>query len=131
VAGPESIDEYLDSVPETMRGSLETLRRQIRAEVPDAVETVSYGVPMFKLGGRPLVSLGAASKHLSLYVMSPAVVEAHAADLQSFKPRQGLRPVHAGPTDPGGAREEARPGPDRRARLDLAGPRFDRRSARV
>jgi uncharacterized protein YdhG (YjbR/CyaY superfamily) len=89
VAGPESVDVYLDSVPQTMRGSLETLRRQIRAEVPDAAETVSYGVPMFKLGGRPLVSFGAASKHLSLYVMSPAVVEANAAELESFKLGKG------------------------------------------
>jgi uncharacterized protein YdhG (YjbR/CyaY superfamily) len=89
VAGAESVDAYLGSVPDTMRGSLEKLRSQIRGEVPDAVETVSYGVPMFKLGGRPLVSFGAASKHLSLYVMSPAVVEAHAADLEGFKLGKG------------------------------------------
>jgi uncharacterized protein YdhG (YjbR/CyaY superfamily) len=89
VAGPESVVGYLDSVPETMRSSLEKLRWQIRAEVPDASETISYGVPMFKLRGRPLVSFGAASKHLSLYVMSPAVVEAHAADLESFKLGKG------------------------------------------
>jgi uncharacterized protein YdhG (YjbR/CyaY superfamily) len=89
VAGPESIDAYLDSVPGTMRGSLEKLRRQIRAAAPDAVETISYQVPMFKLGGRPLVSFGAATKHLSFYVMSPAVVEAYAADLQGFKLGKG------------------------------------------
>jgi uncharacterized protein YdhG (YjbR/CyaY superfamily) len=89
VAGPESVDAYLDSVPATMRASLEELRRQIRAAAPDAVETISYQVPMFKLGGRPLVSFGAATKHLSLYCMSPAVVEAHAAELQSFKLGKG------------------------------------------
>jgi uncharacterized protein YdhG (YjbR/CyaY superfamily) len=89
VGGPESVDAYLDSVPATMRASLEELRRQIRAAAPDAVETIGYQVPMFKLGGRPLVSFGAATRHLSLYVMSPAVVEAHAADLEGFKLRKG------------------------------------------
>jgi uncharacterized protein YdhG (YjbR/CyaY superfamily) len=39
----DEIDDYLASLPEPKRGSLEQLRRDIRAEVPEAEEGISYG----------------------------------------------------------------------------------------
>jgi uncharacterized protein YdhG (YjbR/CyaY superfamily) len=84
-----SVDEFLAAVPERQRAALEDLRQVIRAAAPNATELINYGVPMFRLAGRNLVSFGAAKEHCSLYVQSPAVMEAHAAELASFKTTKG------------------------------------------
>ena len=84
-----TVDEFLASVPEPQRAALEELRRQIRAAAPGATELINYGVPMFRLDGRNLVSFAAGKDHCSFYVQSPAVMEAHVADLAGFKTRKG------------------------------------------
>jgi uncharacterized protein YdhG (YjbR/CyaY superfamily) len=84
-----TVDEFLADVPEPQRAALEQLRGQIRAAAPGATELINYGVPMFRLHGRNLVSFAAGKDHCSFYVQSPAVMEAHAADLTSFKTRKG------------------------------------------
>jgi uncharacterized protein YdhG (YjbR/CyaY superfamily) len=85
----DAIDEFLAVLPPAQRGALERLRGQLRRAAPDAVETISYGVPALKLHGRPLVSFGAAKGHCSFYVQSPAVIEAHAADLAGYRLTKG------------------------------------------
>jgi uncharacterized protein YdhG (YjbR/CyaY superfamily) len=52
----KDMDSYLAAVPKEMRTALEQLRKTIRSAAPEAEETVSYGVPMFKLHG-PLFRL--------------------------------------------------------------------------
>ena len=82
------VDAYLAKLPENARATLEILRKTIRAVAPDATETISYGVPGFKLK-RPLVSYGAARNHSALYVMSPAVMEALADELRGYDTSKG------------------------------------------
>jgi uncharacterized protein YdhG (YjbR/CyaY superfamily) len=84
-----TIDEFLASVPEEKRRALEDLRHHVRRAVPDATESINYGVPAFKLDGRPLVSFGASKEHCSFYVQSPAVVEAFADELRDFRLTKG------------------------------------------
>jgi uncharacterized protein YdhG (YjbR/CyaY superfamily) len=84
-----SVEEFLAAVPEPQRSALEDLRKVIRSAAPGATELINYGVPMFRLDGRNLVSFAAAKDHCSFYVQSPAVVEAHAAELKGFKTTKG------------------------------------------
>ena len=84
-----SIDEFLVKVPPDKRAALEDLRQVIRGAAPDATELINYGVPMFRLNGKNLVSYAAARDHCSFYVQSPAVMEAHAAELAGFKTSKG------------------------------------------
>lgn len=93
-----TIDQFLASIPDAQRTALEDLRRTIREAAPDATEGINYGVPAFKLNGRPLVSFGAAKNHLALYVQSPGVMEAHAAELKGFETTKGS--VHFSPDKP-------------------------------
>jgi uncharacterized protein YdhG (YjbR/CyaY superfamily) len=84
-----TVDSLLASVPEPQRAALQDLRTVIRAAAPDATEVINYGVPMLKLGGKNLVSFAAGKDHCSFYVQSPAVMEAHAAELKGFKTSKG------------------------------------------
>lgn len=84
-----SVDEFLAAIPPDQRAALEDLRRVIRAAAPEATELINYGVPMFRLNGRNLVSYAAAKDHCSFYVQSPAVMEAHAADLTGYHTTKG------------------------------------------
>ncbi len=63
-----TIDDYLADLPDAQRGALQRLREQIRAAAPDAVETISYGRPAFRLDGRYFVGFGATRKQCSFYV---------------------------------------------------------------
>jgi uncharacterized protein YdhG (YjbR/CyaY superfamily) len=85
----DSVDEFLTKVPEPGRAALQDLRTVIHKAAPGATELINYGVPMFRLGGRNLVSFAAGKGHCSFYVQSPAVMEAHAADLAGFKTSKG------------------------------------------
>ena len=94
------IDNVLAALPEDARTALEALRRTIAAAAPEAVESISYGVPAFKYRGRPLVSFGAAKNHCALYVQSPAVMEAHRDELASYDTSKGTLRFAAGAPPP-------------------------------
>lgn len=95
---PASIDEYLAGVPAGARRTLETLRRQIRAAAPAAVETISYGVPTFKHDGRPLVGFAAFAGHNSFFLMSTAAMDEFGPALQAYPTGKGtVRFSHATP----------------------------------
>jgi uncharacterized protein YdhG (YjbR/CyaY superfamily) len=85
----EDVDRYLAGVPEESRKTLEKLRKSIRAAAPGATEGISYGIPAFKLGGRPLVSYAALKDHCSFFPMSPAVLEAHRGELKKYETAKG------------------------------------------
>ena len=61
----ESIDECLASVPAEQRDVLEKLRGQIREAGPGTVETISYGIPFFKLGGEYVAGFAAYKRRCS------------------------------------------------------------------
>jgi uncharacterized protein YdhG (YjbR/CyaY superfamily) len=79
-----TIDEYLAGVPDDQRAALLQLREQIHAEVPDAVETISYGLPTFKLDGRWFVAFGVTKTQCSFYA-GGAPLEALADDLSGYR----------------------------------------------
>ncbi len=83
------VDAYLASVAPEARAALQKLRKAIRAVAPAAEEGFSYGLPAFRLDGRPLVCYGASKNHCSFLPMSPAVIRAHARDLKAYETSKG------------------------------------------
>ncbi len=64
---PRTIDDYLAPLSEDKRSALERLRKDIQAAASGAEECLSYGMPGFRVGGKLLVSFGAAAKHCAFY----------------------------------------------------------------
>jgi uncharacterized protein YdhG (YjbR/CyaY superfamily) len=85
----KEVDAFLAKVPADKRAALQKLRKTIKAAAPKAVELINYGVPMFRLDGKNLMSYAAAAKHCSFYVQSPAVMRAFAAELKDYKQGKG------------------------------------------
>jgi uncharacterized protein YdhG (YjbR/CyaY superfamily) len=62
-----NIDDYLAPLSADKRAALQRLRKTIRAAYPKAEETISYGIPAFRLDGKVIAWFGAAAKHVSFY----------------------------------------------------------------
>ena len=75
------------------RDALEALRATIRGVAPEATETISYGLPTFKHGGRPLVAYGAFKHHCSLFPMSSRLIEQLAARARALLDGEGNDPL--------------------------------------
>ena len=85
-AKPIDIDAYLAGLTDEQRATLESMSRTILAIAPEAVESISYGIPTFKLRGRPLAYIGAAKNHCALYGFS---VDAFTDDLAAYDVEKG------------------------------------------
>ena len=59
------------------------------AEVPDAVEDLSYGTPALRYRGKPLIGVRVSAKHLSIFPFSPEVVDAVADQLGGYSLSKG------------------------------------------
>lgn len=85
---PQTIDEYLAPLSSDKRKVLEALRKTIKAAAPKATESISYGVPTFKIDGKALIHFGAAAKHCSIYP-GPKVIRDHQDELEAYSTSKG------------------------------------------
>ena len=87
-AAPKNVDEYLAAVPEPARSTLKKIRSVIRAAAPpEAIETISYGMPTFKYKGA-LMWYAAFSDHCSLFPTA-AVIAEFKNELKAFEISKG------------------------------------------
>jgi len=80
----DEIDEYLEDVPEPKRTTLEALRREILAVVPDAEQCISYKVPAFRVEGRVVAGFAAFRDHLSYLPFSGGVLRKLGPELRGY-----------------------------------------------
>src|SRR5690606_54207 len=66
-AKPASVDAYLKSFSGEVRKALDTVRATIRKAIPDAEESISYGIPVYLINGTYAVYFAGFKNHVSLY----------------------------------------------------------------
>lgn len=85
----QEVDNYLASVPEPARSTLNKIRATIRSVVPpEATEGISYGMPAFRYKG-PLLGYAAFQNHCGLYPMNPSVMVEFKSELESYRTSKG------------------------------------------
>lgn len=94
----KDVDAYLGTIPIVARNALEDLRKAIRSAAPEAEEGYSYGVPAFKLHGKPLVCFAAFKNHCGFYPLSPEVLATFEAELSGYDTAKGT--IRFDPTKP-------------------------------
>jgi uncharacterized protein YdhG (YjbR/CyaY superfamily) len=85
---PKSIDEYISRFPIETQIILGEIRVAINKAVPNALETISYGMPAFKFNKKILVYFAAYPNHIGLYA-TPQGHEAFIAELSKYKQGKG------------------------------------------
>lgn len=68
-----TVDEYIALQPAARRDALKLLRTTIRKAAPDAVETISYQMPAYKLFGM-LAFFSATNTHYGFYPTSSPMI---------------------------------------------------------
>ncbi len=84
-----TVDEYLASAPEPHRSTLEVTRATLRSILPEAEEGLSYGVPAFMVGGKPVAGYAFFKNHCSYFPHSGSVLEAIAEGLEDYEWSKG------------------------------------------
>jgi uncharacterized protein YdhG (YjbR/CyaY superfamily) len=77
------VDNYLASIPEKERATLEQLRKVIKAAAPEAEEVISYQIPTYKYHG-PLVFFVARKNYFSFIVVSKSILEQFKSELKPY-----------------------------------------------
>jgi uncharacterized protein YdhG (YjbR/CyaY superfamily) len=72
----ESVPAYLAAQPPDVRRVLTQVRAAIRKAIPQARETISYKIPTYEVGGKPVVYFAAWKRHYSIYPISAGVQRA-------------------------------------------------------
>ena len=83
-----TVDEYIDSLPDKTKEELTKLRNKIKELVPDAVESMSYGMPGYKFNGKPLVYFAGWKDHIGFYP-TPNGMEQFDKELAPYKTGKG------------------------------------------
>src|SRR5438552_18762822 len=84
----KTIDEYIKTFPKDVQAILEKMRQTIRKAAPEAVETISYQMPTFKLNGRGLVYFAGFKNHVGFYPI-PSGITAFEKELSPYKQGKG------------------------------------------
>jgi uncharacterized protein YdhG (YjbR/CyaY superfamily) len=84
-----TFDQYLENLPQAQKAELERVRQFVRRAVPEAEESVSYGMPAFKYNQRPLLGFRASKNHLSVFPFSPEAIDAARSALAGFDLSKG------------------------------------------
>ncbi|MBN1594302.1 DUF1801 domain-containing protein [candidate division FCPU426 bacterium] len=84
----KTIDEYIALFPPDIRHRLQQLRQAIRLSAPEAIETISYQMPTYKLKGKNLAHFAAHKNHLGFYP-TPSAIKAFAKELSRFPQSRG------------------------------------------
>ena len=84
----QTVDAYIAQFHGIARDRLEQMRQVITDAAPQAVESIAYKMPAYKLDGKPLVYFAGYPHHVGLYA-TPNGHEAFADEFAVYKQGKG------------------------------------------
>ena len=69
---PETVEDYIASQDEDIRGQLQSVRQVLLSSLPDATEKISWSMPTY-WKGQNIILFAAQKKHIGLYPGPEAV----------------------------------------------------------
>ena len=85
----KSVNDYIASHRPPVQRVLRRVRSTIRRALPGADETISYGIPTFKLDGRPVIYYAGWTEHYSLYPATSRLAAALGDELAPYEAGRG------------------------------------------
>ncbi len=87
-ASQNHMEAYIAGFPEDVRILLQEIRATIKKVAPEAEESISYGMPAFKMNGKPLVYFAGYKNHIGFYA-TPSGHAKFEKELSGFKQGKG------------------------------------------
>lgn len=83
-----SVSEYIQLFSPEIQKILEKIRAIVKDTAPNAIESISYQMPAYKLNGKPLVYFAAWQTHIGFYAL-PSGNKAFQQELANYKVAKG------------------------------------------
>ena len=80
----EDVAAYIARAPEAVQPKLRQMQAAIKNFAPDAIESISYGMPVYKFE-KPFIGFAALKNHIGLYPMSGSFVASHKEELAAYR----------------------------------------------
>lgn len=84
----KDVEQYLALYSGDGLKRLKVIRALIKKNAPKAEEMIRYGMPAYKINGKPVVYFAAMKKHIGLYP-TPSAVNAFKAKLKGYECSKG------------------------------------------
>lgn len=82
------IDQYIAGFSIEVQDILNQVREIVKALAPDSVEKMAYGMPGYKLKGKPFFYFAAYKNHIGIYA-TPEAHKAFEKELKGYKQGKG------------------------------------------
>jgi uncharacterized protein YdhG (YjbR/CyaY superfamily) len=91
----KDVTEYIRSTPKHIQKTLKQIRATVLECAPNATESIAYGMPAYKLNGKPLAYFATFKNHIGFYA-TPHAHEVFAKELAKYKQGKGSVqfPIH-------------------------------------
>ena len=84
----QEIEDYIKNFPPKVQTILKKIRKLVKNTCPEATELFSYGMPAYKLNGKPLVYFAGYKNHIGLYA-TPQGHKQFKEELSGYKQGKG------------------------------------------
>jgi uncharacterized protein YdhG (YjbR/CyaY superfamily) len=84
---PATVDQYIAGLAPELREIAQAVRATVSAALPEASETISYGIPAYRIGKKTALFFAVWKKHVGLYPIAkgPDDFEARLAPYRDTK----------------------------------------------
>lgn len=82
------VDQYFHQFPVEVQEKLQTIRKLVKESAPEAIESMAYAMPAYKLNKNPLVYFAGYKNHIGLYA-TPTGHAHFKEELSNYKQGKG------------------------------------------